>query len=437
MPPVTCRILLAAVCVLAFASKSDASEAGLKQDFRVCQNGDGFVVLGVADGAQLFESTEADTVIQFAIDALGAEGGQVSLSRGEYPLNAPIVMKTRVYLEGSGRATRLLVVESNATGIGIEADEVSDYMISNLSVIAGANKAAKVGILIDACRGAKIEDLFVAGFADYGIWMRNHAYLNEISGCYLAGNRKVNLFLQKINLGGEAGELMPNLVSNCTIYGGGEGIRLSQASVVNVVACSVYQTNGPAFHLEKWSNSVLLSGCRSFQITGPAVVVDGSMEFNATGNIFCWHTEQGILLTNARWGTLTGNNIIDSGSYNTGEKFAKSFDRDAPEDLVRYDGIEMRGVHGYQVVANNIFNWDAAPKMRNGVSEDAKSRKNLIANNNINFYAEADVLAKGDGTEVHGNVLLKDEAHVIMKDPTMLQSFRTELTEDFIQSQTN
>jgi len=437
MPPATCRILLAAACVLAFVSKSDAIEAGLKQDFRVCQNGDGFVVLGAADGARFFESAEADTVIQFAIDALGAEGGQVSLSRGEYPLNAPIVMKARVHLEGSGRATRLLVAESNLAGIGIEANKVNDFILSNLSLIAGANKAAKVGILIDACRGAQIEDLFVAGFADYGIWMRNQAFMNEITGCYLAGNRKVNLFLQKINLGGEAGELMPNLVSNCTIYGGGEGIKLSQASVVNVVACSVYQTNGAAFYLEKWSNSVLLSGCRSFQITGPAVVVDGSMEFNATGNIFCWHTEQGILLNNARWGTITGNNIIDSGSYNTGEKFAESSDRDAPEDLVLYDGVEMRGVHGYQVVANNIFNWDAAPKMRNGVSEDAKSRENLIANNNINFYAKADVTAKGDETEVHGNVALKDEAHVIMKDPTMLQSFRTELTEEFIQSQLN
>jgi hypothetical protein len=94
----------------------------------------------------------------------------------------------------------------------------------------------------------------------------------------------------------------------------------------------------------------------------------------------------------------------------------------------------MIDVHGYHVGGNTLFNWEAVPKMRYGISEDNKSGKNIIANNNINYYSKADVVSNGKESEVHGNVSLKDQAHVRMKEH-FIQSFRRELTEEFIDIQ--
>ena len=424
---------LAAMAVISLARENKVVEFNLEQDFRVVKNGEQFAVIGVADCKAHFTSEQSHHAIQFAIDELGDKGGQVIVSRGDFPLEEPVNMKDRVHLLGSGRATRLLVSESNSMGIGVICKQLNGFIISNLALSAGDNPDARMGILIDKCRDSKVRDVFSVGFAEYGISMRNYSFLVEIAGCHLAGNRKVNLHIQNVNLGGGTGELMPNLVSNCVIYGGGKGIELTRAVLLNIIGCMVYQTGDAAFHLRS-SNSVLIAGCRTFQITGPAVFVEGSHEFNCSGNIFCWQTEQGILLKNARWGNVTGNNVIDNGSYNSGEKFGVTHVEDLPPELRLYDGIEMIDVHGYHVGGNTIFNWEAAPLMRYGISEDKQSSKNLIANNNINYYSEADVVSNGKESAVHGNVSLKDEAHVQMKK-LFIQSFRTELTDEFIDIQ--
>jgi hypothetical protein len=89
---------------------------------------------------------------------------------------------------------------------------------------------------------------------------------------------------------------VPNLVTNCIVYGGGKGIECSRTIVLNIVACVIYQSQDVAYYVGNTSNSVLISGCRSFQIGSHAVVADGSHEFNLSSNIFCWHEGHGMLV---------------------------------------------------------------------------------------------------------------------------------------------
>ena len=411
------------------------AQTQMEQDFRIVTDGDHYYVFGTIDSKQLFKSTHAQEAIQFAIDQHGSQGGQVVISKGEFPLDESIQLKDRIHLLGSGRATRLVVTESNSSGIGVVCNQVNGIIISNISFTAGDNSEAKIGILIDDCGDSKVLNVFCVGFAEYGISMRNNSFLNEIRGCHLAGNKKANLHCEKLAKG-RFGDFLPNLVTNCIIYGGGKGIELNRVIVMNIVACMIYQTGEPAFHLHSVSNSVLISGCRTFQITGPAVLVEDSDEFNCSSNVFCWHTEQGILLKNVRWGTITGNEIIDSGSYNSGEKDRETPLEELPEDFPLYDGIEMHNTHGYHVGGNTIFNWKVAPKIRIGIFEDSLSSKNVIANNNINYFADADVVSQGKETIVSDNVSLKDEAHQPMEGRKLwLQSFKTELIDQFINIQ--
>jgi hypothetical protein len=48
------------------------------------------------------------------------------------------------------------------------------------------------------------------------------------------------------------------------------------------------------------------------------VVADHSHEFNLSSNIFCWHERHGVLIQDRNWGTIAGNEVIDTGSYNPG-----------------------------------------------------------------------------------------------------------------------
>ena len=430
------RTLLAFIgCFLVLATGLTTAKAAIIQDYRVATDGTQYYVYGVVDGKRLFKSDQAVEAIQYAIDQHVANGGQVIISKGDFPLDQSVRMADRIHLVGSGRATQLRVTEANSAGIGIVADQVNAMTISNLSVTAGDNPDAKIGILIDDCGNSKILDVFCVGFSEYGICMRNNAFLNEIRGCHLAGNKKANLYFEQLAKG-RFGDFLPNMVANCIVYGGGEGIALNRVIVMNISDCMIYQTNGPAFHIYNVSNSVLVSGCRTFQITGPAVLVEDSDEFNCSGNIFCWHTEQGILLRNVNWGTITGNEIIDTGSYNSGAKDQTTQMEDLPDNLTLYDGIEMLDAHGYHVGGNTIFNWKVAPKINNGISEDSQSGTNIIANNNVNYFAGFDVVSKGKESIVHGNNSLKDEAHQPMEGRDLwIQSFQTELMDEFIDMQ--
>lgn len=429
------NLLVAIGCYLVLVTGLTGAKTPLIQDFRIATDGTQYYVYGVVDGKRLFKSDQASEAIQYAIDQHATDGGQVIISKGDFPLDQPIRMADRIHLLGSGRASKLRVTESNSAGVGITAERMNAMTISNLSVTAGNNPNAKIGISIDDCGNSKILDVFCVGFSEYGISMRNNSFLNEIRGCHLAGNEKANLYFEQLAKG-RFGDFLPNMVANCMIYGGGKGIALNRVIVMNISDCMIYQTKGPAFHIYNVSNSVLVSGCRTFQITGPAVLVEDSDEFNCSGNIFCWHTEQGILLRNVNWGTITGNEIIDTGSYNSGKKDQTTQMDDLPENLTLYDGIEMQDAHGYHVGGNTIFNWKVCPKINNGISEDSQSSTNIIANNNVNYFAGSDVVSNGKGTTVQGNVSLKDEAHQPMEGRDLwIQSFRTELIDGFIDMQ--
>ena len=63
-----------------------------------------------SNGAVAFQGTDAQAIIQSAIDALPDEGGQISIGKGAYTLNRPIQLKTRegVSLAGEGWQTTSL-----------------------------------------------------------------------------------------------------------------------------------------------------------------------------------------------------------------------------------------------------------------------------------------------------------------------------------------
>ena len=376
-------------------------------------------------------SSVAGATIQAAVDATGDEGGQVFIEQGRYPLTRPIRLRSRVKLSGAGRSTRLHI---SAPEAGIVCEGIESADVTDLALIAEPGTNAHAGLIMDGCGNCRAADLFAGGFNGYGIWVRNHVFLCEVRGCGLAGNRLAGVFFQKQRRG-RYGDFIPNLITNCMAYGGGKGYDIDETTVLNIVACMAYQTHDVAFHVHDISCSVLISGCRTFQIGDHAVLVERADEFNLSSNIFCWHTGHGVVVQDAGWGTICGNEIIDSGSYNPGTKDFTTRQADLPSGIPLCDGIQLVRTRGFTVSGNTVFNWPQARKLRVGIFEDEQCRKNNITGNNINYFAEEGIVSRGHGSLVSSNILESEQPHAGNPREAMMQSFQTELTDLFLDRQ--
>ena len=253
-------------------------------------------------------------------------------------------------------------------------------------------------------------------------------------------------FLEQLFGGGRGGDYVPNLLSDCTVYSSAKGFVLDRAIVINIIGCTVYQSSGYAYHLYNQSHSVSINGCRSFQIGSDAVVLETSNEVNLSGNIFCWQEGHGIVLKNARWGTVSANNVIDSGSINV-------FDPDKIPFVLKSDSRPFRaqpsaGQHdnkkngiylsdksrGITITGNAIFNWPVALKLDHGIYEDSSCLNNLVTANNINYFVH-DIVSQGEGTVVTNNVTFGDEPYAGKIGTDLLQYFDLRLMDEFVKNQ--
>lgn len=378
------------------------------------------------------ESPEACVTLQAAIDAVGSSGGQVMLEQGIYPLSRPIELRHRVRLTGAGRGTRL--VAAGEAGIVLRALDGAE--VADLAVVAAEGSSAETGVLLDGCGDCQVTNVFAGGFAHHGFRLWNHSFLCTLRGCSATGNDRSNIYLDTLAMSGRGGRYLPNLVTDCMVYGGGKGIEAHRAIVANIVGCCIFQTRDPGFHIHTGSNSVAVTGCRTFQVGRNAVLLEDSDEVNLSGNIFCWHVEDGIVVRNAHWGAITGNEVIDSGSYNSGVEDRTATWADLPKDLPPYCGIRLYGVKGYNVSGNTVFNWGVCPPMEYGIFEDEKSFKNNLVANSINLFVKEGVYSKGAESSATNNVChatrpYQDRAGL----QHWFQTFRTDLRDKFIADQ--
>ncbi len=148
----------------------------------------------------------------------------------------------------------------------------------------------------------------------------------------------------------------------------------------------MFETKDIGFHIRNVSNSVLVSGCRTFQIDNDAICVENSHEINISSNIFCWHRGNGIVLRDVTWGSINANNVIDTG---------------VNKQMV---GILMENkTKGLQVTGNSIFNWPGHHPMSVAIKEDSSCMNNQIIANNIN-HCNVDISSEGKGTMVQNNI---------------------------------
>jgi hypothetical protein len=358
-------------------------------------------VRGRIEGKVECRSEDASIAIQTALDLVSAQGGgAVCIQPGVYNLRHTLRLPSLVTLQGSGRATLLRLAPDHDDGIMVVCDRGDGSEVKDLVLDGNRSNVpnSKAGLVLDHCGDCRVSGVTAARFGGYGIWVRNNSFLCTLDSCVAADNVASNIFFDH-HLIGRGGEFVPNLVTGCTCYGGGTGVEVDNTIVLNIVGCQVHQPGGHAFHVRGVSNSVLISACRSFQCEQNAVLVEQSHEINISSNIFCWHRGHGIELVGVKWGSLTGNNVIDSG-------------------VREHEGRPMHGIwlregcQGLQVTGNAVFNWGDQVPMDVGILEAEDCSHNVVVANNINYAVEEGVRASGAQSVVAHNVANLPEAYV-------------------------
>lgn len=362
----------------------------MNQDIIIATQSEECIARGQFDGKQFF-SGDPDTVIQKSIDLVAEQGGgQVRLLSGNYLLATSLQLRNRVHLNGAGRATVLLLQENHSNGIGIEAQGLREFTLSDLSIRAAQPNQHHAGVVLNDCGDSQVRDLHCQDFADYGLLMENNSFLNEIRSCKLSNNGKANLRLSN-NWCGRGGDWVPNLISNCICFGGGTGIEIERSLLNNIIGCQVFQAGGYGFHLFRDGGSNVISGCRTFQIERDAVRVENSNELNISSNIFCWHRGNGIVFNNIGCGTISSNEIIDSGV------------RTRDDSLTNAILLENK-TRSIQVSGNAIFNFGDQCPMERGIVEDDTCIANNVVGNSINYTTEEAVQLEGEKSQAAYNL---------------------------------
>ena len=366
------------------------------QDYLVYPDERQFVVIGQIDRRDIYRDQDAAEAINHALSLLSETGGEVRLMRGRYPTRQPIRIPANTHLTGSGRGTVLEVAGGCAAGILI--DSVKGANVSDLTVLASdvspLEQRAEVGIDVVNAADCQVRSVLAQGFRSYGIRLRDNAILCRITDCSAADNAVSNFRLSHLDQG-TFGNWIPNSLLSCTTYGGGKGVEVERCIVLTISGVQVHQCTGPAFHIYGVANATSLVGCRTYQVDGDAVVWEDSHEVSIVGNVFSWHTQAGIVLRRCKWGTITGNNVIDTGSYNPGGPCMDTKFQDLETYPPSFPGIRLEQCRGFTINGNAIFQWPVVPPMTNGIEEDSTSADNLISGNNINFYRGSAVQSEG------------------------------------------
>ena len=278
--------------------------------------------------------------------------------------------------------------------MAIVGTEIEGASISSMTIKPEATQSSHTGITLNCSSNCQISNAFIKGFLKFGIHIHTSCAFCTVTSCDLAGNMEANVKFERLDIKGKAGDFIPCTISNCNMFGGGKGLECDFATVVNIIGCSFVHSFPCAIHIRNFSCSNLISGCRTFQIKGDAVVVEDSHEINISSNIFCWHEGHGIVLRNVLWGTVSVNNVIDSGSINIKEggshpkmAFFRSPQPDFDRDKHRKSGILLEGTtQGLTVNGNALFSWPHILRMDPAIKEGEGCNNNLITGNNINAF---------------------------------------------------
>jgi hypothetical protein len=391
-----------------------------------------FELRGEISGESIGTFDDAALAIEHGIEQIAEDGpGRLRLGRGEFRLARPVRLRSHVQLVGSGPGTRLIVTSDNTQGIGLLGVNVDRVEVRDLMLRPELEGQGVAGLVLETCGQPRVSHVDSVGFGSYGFWLRKENFLPVLESCTASGNRKAGFYIAE-HQRGPRGNFPPIALANCTAFAGGIGFDIHRSTVVNIIGCTAYQCRKIGFYLHDFSCSVLLSGCRTFQLGEQALLAEKAYELNATGNIFCWHAGDGLVVRDSGWGVICGNEVIDTGSINPGGPDERFLATDLPSGTPVGCAIRLEQSRGFNVSGNTLFNWPQGRRLDEGIVEDAACYDNRISGNIVNYLSGAAVVSPAGRSHCHHNLIEKEQPYGGDPKCAWIQSYQPELADRFI-----
>ena len=368
----------------------------------VSKDGDAFRLKGSFSGTDYHRADTATASLAKAVELTPQAGGEVFLEPGTYPLDEPVRLKSHMTLGGAAGAV-LTSAPSWAGEAAVVCEGLDNARIEGVEVRGDEEGRMTAGIILEDCGDCAVRNVRCHRLKGYGVWIRNGSFLCTVEGCSVHECERANVFFEKLGRG-RYGDFIPSTLANCTLYGGDTGVLCRRSVCATMVGCTVYQPRDVAFLIDR-SNSVLISGCRTYLCGKNAVRIERGHENNVTGCIFGRQGAECMVISDSCWGVVSANEMIFTGAYKkTGPN--REAGSQPPEEVTTVsDVLRLSDAHGYAVTGNVIFNWSTAPVMDEGIREDERSSHNVFAANNVNYFRGRGIDAPGRDSLRIGNVL--------------------------------
>lgn len=362
------------------------------QGFVLTRSASRFFLWGDVDRCRVAESDDAASVLQGALDRFARSGGgRVEIRQGRFPIARTLELPPSVSVVGVGRATVFeMTPELARTGGPIfQARQTDRIVLADFACVGAPGAADASAIVLDGCGASVVRGVMAHRFPGCGIWLKGHSFANRLEDNFTSRNGRAGILVGQTS-NGRGGRFVPNTISGCISYAeDGHGFEFEGAICQNLVNCTAYLPRGDGIYMHR-STSNLVSGCRVFMGARNGITIEDTHELNVTGNIVGWNTGENLRLDHCVWGTVTGNEFIDSGG------------RKAPQVSVHL----RRGTKSVQITGNAIFNWHDNQVMAGGIQEESDCLENQITNNVINYYRDFPVRSQGVGSVAALNLAL-------------------------------
>ena len=352
------------------------------QSVTVYQDGNQFICIDT-DKEQLHKSVSASKTLQYAINS----ADEVSIGKGVFELEETLQVEKSVTIQGKGRGTELQLKKPNKIGISIVGTET--VRLSNLTITTGDNGNSVAGIEIDNAPNTQIEDVFILGFANAGIWLKSSNTGSLINRCTFMDNDQAHVLIEEIS----AEEKNPLVISQGTFFKGGYGVKAIGGSGLTIDNNMFSYLKGSSVDAD--TDSVKVTRNKVYWCESDGMRLKGN-SFLFQSNMDSWARGHGLVLDAASNGTILTNNFID-----LGVRF---------RDGIRKCGIAIYHSNNISITGNSIWNFGDQGHLEYAIYED-KSSANNVFEYNTGWFHEYDNAFKslGKNTEIRNCTSNKGE----------------------------
>ena len=308
-------------------------------------------------------------VIQAALDALPAAGGEVLLLQGTYNIEVGLTLDSNQTLRGCGANTVLTTSTASLvflTATGGAGTEKTGILISDMKIDGAITSSYAIYFTfvdysfvqnVDVWRTDNAGIYLVTSDfntltgnisrvnASYGIGIEA-CNNNKVNANTIQGNSAEGIFLDSTSAG--------NSVTANIVKGNYNGIYLGVSSDDNTISANVCEDNGVGIYIRGDNNVIGNNICKSNDMQG--IVVTAGHFNNIVGNTCQGNDLQGIALVVA-YDTLVGNNVCLGNSQSVDNTWANILIDDSVGALVtgnicRHGGGAKQADYGLELAGS-------------------------------------------------------------------------------------